>query len=63
MASRAHFRPEHLTRALKAAAKAGCTIARSEIDPDGRIVLIHDRPGASAPENPFDAWQASRNAH
>lgn len=63
MASRANFRQDDLTRALKAAAKAGCTIVRSEIDPDGRIVLIHDNPGASQAANPFDAWQATRSAH
>ena len=63
MASRASFRQDDLTRALKAAAKAGCTIARSEIAPDGRIVLIHENAGASEQASPFDAWQAARHAH
>ncbi len=47
MTARATFRQGTLTRAIAAAQAAGLTVVRTEIDPDGRIVLVHD--AASAP--------------
>lgn len=39
MTKPARFRPSDLTRAIKALVKAGVTVVRAEIDPDGRIIL------------------------
>jgi hypothetical protein len=37
---KATFRQTDLTRALRAVEKAGCDVARAEIAPDSRIVLV-----------------------
>jgi hypothetical protein len=47
------FRESDLTRALKAAAKAGVALARVEICKDGRIVLL---PGKAQDAPPGDEW-------
>lgn len=63
MAARPSFRPTDLARAIRACRKGGLEIARTEIDPDGRIILFHASAAAeAAPASPFDAWKASRNA-
>jgi integrase len=41
MAARPTFRQSDLVRAIRASHKGGLEIARTEIDPDGRIILIH----------------------
>lgn len=58
---RVTFRLDDLTRALKAAAKADLAVTRTEIAPDGRIILFHGME-ATAPATPFDAWRARRDA-
>lgn len=65
MAARPSFRQADLVRAIRATRKGGLEVARTEIDPDGRIILFHAAPTAeteAAPASPFDAWKASRNA-
>lgn len=53
------FRASDLTRALRAAAKAGLTVAKSEIAPDGLIRLVY---GADAADGSFEAWKERRDA-
>jgi hypothetical protein len=45
MTKRLRFRQSDLTRATKALNAAGVEVARIEIEPDGRIVLITARGG------------------
>jgi len=55
------FKESDLTRAVKAARKAGLEVERVEVDRDGKIVIITGKPGASgelngngSAENPWD---------
>ncbi len=59
--ARVTFRQYDLARALKAAAKAQVLVTRTEIAPDGRIILFH-APESAAPASPFDEWKARRDA-
>lgn len=61
MSVRAHFRQADLTRAVRAARAGGLAVVRTEIEPDGRIVLIH-AAAAEPPATPFDEWRARRDA-
>lgn len=42
MTARATFRQSDLTRALRAAQDAGLPVVRTEIGPDGRIIMVHE---------------------
>jgi hypothetical protein len=43
--------------------ESGLLVVRTEIFPDGRIVLFHvDEHTSSAATNPFDEWKARRDA-
>jgi hypothetical protein len=44
------FRQSDVTKALKAAVAAKVDLARVEIGPDGKIVMIMKRPGSDKPE-------------
>lgn len=55
------FRQSDVTRAMKAAKACGLDVVRTEIGPDGRIVLIHAAEVTSA-ASPFDEWKAERHA-
>lgn len=57
----ATFKQADLVRAVKAARAAGLEIARTEIAPDGRIILVHHAEEADA-QSAFDAWKGQRNA-
>lgn len=59
--ARVNFRLNDLARALKAAAKADLAVTRTEIAPDGRIVLFHGQE-TKALATPFDEWRARRDA-
>lgn len=48
MTKRQAFRESDLTRAIRAGVKAGAKVARAEIDPNGRIVVVFG--DASGPE-------------
>lgn len=50
-----------LVQAMKAAAQHGLTLTRTEIHPDGRIVLFHTE-AEPVSADPFDAWKAKRDA-
>ena len=59
------FRQRDLTAAVRAMLKAGVAIARVEIDPNGRIVLVTGQAGQSAAANDLDRELAdfeARNA-
>lgn len=60
-ARKAPFRQIDVTRAVRAALASGLQVVRTEIAPDGRIVLIH-AADAAPPINPFDAWKAKHDA-
>jgi hypothetical protein len=49
------FKQRDLTRAIKAVEAAGLTIARAEVDKDGKIVIVPGRPEAGE-QNELDAW-------
>lgn len=59
MARRTTFTQGDLTRAVKGAAAAGLPIARVEIAPDGKIVLVAADGSSAAPETPLEAWRRS----
>jgi len=58
----AKFNQVDLTRALKAAIKAGVKILRTEIGQDGTIRLIHSGEDQASielsAESAFDTWKA-----
>lgn len=58
----AHFSPADLARAVKAVTACGLTVSRTEISPDGKIVLEH-AAGLAPTASPFDEWKAKRDAH
>jgi hypothetical protein len=56
----ATFKETDLTRALRAARKAGADVDRVEIGRDGRIVLVFKNGDRVSPEgNEWDEWRAS----
>ena len=58
MTRRAAFTKAEVTRALQAVQAAGLPVARCEIAPDGRIVVLTE--STAAPESPLDAWKTNR---
>jgi hypothetical protein len=56
----ATFKQADLARAVRAVEAAGLKVTRTEIGPDGRIVLHHD--SAPAAVSPLDEWRAKRDA-
>jgi hypothetical protein len=59
----ANFKQSDVVRAINAARASGLVVVRTEIDPDGRIVLVHvDGSSRSATVNELDAWRAKRHA-
>lgn len=52
------FHQIDVTRAIRGALASGLPVSRTEILPDGRIVVFHEQP-AAAPNNPFDQWRQS----
>jgi hypothetical protein len=58
------FKQSDIRRAWAAARRDGKEVVRTEIGPDGRIVLVHRSDAAIAPaDTAFEAWKAKRNAH
>ncbi len=61
MAKRVAFTQHDLTRAVRACINGGLGVSRTEIAPDGRIVLFHETTAAPA-ATPYDEWKAARGA-
>jgi hypothetical protein len=59
----AHFLQSDVRRAVQGATDAGLNVARVEIDPDGRIVIVSGEGVPKDTTTPFDAWKAKKNAH
>jgi hypothetical protein len=57
-------RQRDVAAAVKGAVAAGVTIARVEVDKEGRITIVAGTPSEeSVNENPLDAWMAkAKNA-
>lgn len=59
----ATFKHADLVRAVKAARAAGLEVTRTEIAPDGRIVLVHKADAsAQVSASPYDAWKAANGS-
>lgn len=55
------FRQADVTKALKAAAAAGMSVARFEIDPDGKLVVVAGPPISEGDEATEPAeWRSVR---
>jgi hypothetical protein len=58
------FKQTDVRRAWAAARRDGKDVVRTEIGPDGRIVLVHRVDATLAPPDAaLEAWRAKRNAH
>jgi ATP-dependent exoDNAse (exonuclease V) alpha subunit len=55
----ATFKETDLTRALRAARKAGADVERVEIGRDGRIILVLKNGEVSQEGNEWDEWRTS----
>ena len=53
---RCTFREVDLTRALRAAKKAGADVARAEVARDGKIVLVLKKSGEAPPLSERNEW-------
>jgi len=59
----ATFKQCDLARAWKTARAAGLEVTRTEIAPDGRIVLVHKaEASAQVPASLYDAWKAANGS-
>lgn len=56
------FKHSDVTRAVKAALKSGLIIIRTEIEPDGKIILVHSGERMTSPVTELDQWRAKRDA-
>ena len=54
------FRQRDLTRAVRAVTAAGMSVAKVEVDKDGRIVVVVGEPGKIESQTPLDRWIAQR---
>ena len=56
----ATFKQTDLVRAVKGARAAGLTVSRTEIRPDGSIVLVHESDGQEAESvDELETWRRS----
>ncbi len=63
-ARRVRFKQADVERALRAATAVGMTVARCEIDAEGKIVVVYGKaePVPAAAVSDLEAWKARRNA-
>ena len=56
----AAFKQRDVKAAIKAAVDAGVSVARIEVDREGRIIIIAGKPGEQSltEANALDAWMA-----
>jgi hypothetical protein len=57
------FTQSDVTKAIKAAVRAGLPVARVEISPEGRIIVIAGKAAPeqdAAPQTPLEEWRAQR---
>ena len=60
--SPATFKQCDVVRAVKAVRAAGLDVARTEIGPDGRIVIVHKADVSAEPADAAsETWRAKRN--
>jgi hypothetical protein len=59
---RAAFRQTDVCRAVKGATAAGVSIARIEVDANGKIVIVAGALAQSTVEDDYVAWKAKRDA-
>jgi hypothetical protein len=60
----ATFKQADVVRAWRAARADGKEVVRTEIGPDGRIVLVHKADATLEPADAaLEAWRAKRGAH
>jgi len=55
------FKEVDLTRALRAAQKAGLDVERAELARDGKIVLVFKRKGEMMPNDERNEWDDEIN--
>ena len=55
------FKEVDLTRALRAAQKAGLDVERAELARDGKIVLVFKRKGEMMPNDERNEWDDAIN--
>lgn len=58
----ARFLQSDVRRAIQGATDAGLTVARVEIDPDGKIVIVSGEGVSKETTTPLEAWKARKNA-
>jgi hypothetical protein len=57
------WKQSDVEKAQRASRNAGLEVVRTEVNPDGRIVLFHKVDGAVEPADAtLEAWKAKRNA-
>ncbi len=56
MAERVTFRQHDLTRAIKGATAGGLTVARVEVEPGGKLLIITSGEKTAPPLSEFDQW-------
>jgi hypothetical protein len=59
---RCTFKEVHLTRALRAARKAGIDVARAEVDRAGKIILVLKNDGEAASTGERNEWDEINGA-
>jgi hypothetical protein len=57
------FLQSDVRRAIRGVTGAGLSVARVEIDQDGKIVIVSGEGRPKETVTPFDAWKAKKNAH
>jgi hypothetical protein len=58
----ARFLQSDVRRAVQGAMDAGITVARVEIDPDGKIVIVSGEGKSQEAPTLLEAWKAKKNA-